>query len=222
MDKGILIEYESMLLGKKRTISPFFFSGPQEADERKALEIFRYAFTTYRKNWDVRTLRDCISLDLIQKLQLKPFMKFIQFPPELDSEKDLFYLVWRLYPKSIHINRTDLTINVYKNLLAKKIQRFPKEFFSGTNGVIRAEICLKYMIEQFLAEENVENIYQLFASLKIIPILRKYRLLTVSSDLFSCPLEYFHASLPKTQKDEILYHYYNFLNKYDQGEGEIK
>ena len=206
----LILEYENCLLGKSNNISLYYFGYDKRLNMNTALSIMRYAFETYLK-WDPVILRDHISQSLLDKLCLTPLMRFIIFPPELEPEQNLSYIVWKLYPNVINYEQNDLILNVYKSLLSGIIQRFPKEFFTGMDGLTRAELCLQYMLEQYVSITDIKELYQLMSSSRGNAILRKYKLLSVCEDSYLSPLDFLHSALPKTQKDDLWYSYYTFI-----------
>jgi len=94
-------EYEDVLVGKRKAFSGFYFSYGVNGNMRLALQIMKYAFETYLQ-WPADQLRDCLTMEILEKLKIKPLLRHIVFPPELDRKKDLFYIAWRLYPKTVH------------------------------------------------------------------------------------------------------------------------
>lgn len=208
----VIIEYENCLIGKNKTISQSFFPYDDYANEKIALRIMKYAFETYL-GWDPFALRDHLTKDILKKLKLTQLIRYISFPPELNSKKDFFYIIWKLYPQTINFSENDLILKVYKNLLSGKIQRFPKEFFTGIYGLERARLCLQYMIEEYIQVSSIEELYELFSSENIITLLEKYKLRSICEDSFLDPLEFLHYSLPEKQKSEFLYNFYIFMRK---------
>lgn len=207
--KSAIAEYEDTLLNKRKAVSNYYFSYEKTGNMRLALQIMQYAFDTYLK-WSPQELRDSLTLEIMERLKLKPFLRYIQFPPELNPRKDLFYIAWQLYPNTVHYSVKDLILRVYQNLLDKKIQKYPKEFFTGTDGLLRAQVCLQYMISQHLTFRSVREMYAYFASHDCEKVLRKYRLFTVCCDLFESPLEYLHTALPKEQQQIFWYRFFQF------------
>jgi hypothetical protein len=207
--RSAIAEYEDVLVGNKKNISTYYFSYNATGNMKMALQIMKYAFDTYL-HWSPSQLRDCLTFEVIERLKLTSLMRYIVFPVELDSEKDLFYIAWQLYPGTVHFSEKDLILRIYNNLLDKKLNKYPKKFFDGAYGTLRAQVCLRYMIEQFLPVKSVDELYELFASQKCIKSLRKYKLLFICQELFDSPMEYLHNALPKEQQNQFLYRFYEF------------
>lgn len=114
----------------------------------------------------------------------------------------------KLYPNTVHYSEKDLNLLVYQNLLDGKIQQYPKELFTGTDGLLRAQA--QYMIGQHPAFRTVRKMYGYSALPACDKILRKYRLLTICGGLFEPPLEYRHTTLPKGLHQICWYRPYRF------------
>lgn len=207
--QSAIAEYEDVLIGKRKAVAPYYFNYNSIGNMRLALQIMKYAFATYL-NWSPDQLRDCLTIEIIERLKLQSLLKFLEFPPELDSTKDLFYIAWLLYPSTVHFSEKDLILRVYKNLLDKKIQKYPKEFFSGRDGLTRAQVCLRFMIEQYLPTKSIDELYEYFATQKSVRVMRQNKLLVVCNDLFDTPVEFLHKSLHREQQNVFLYRYYDF------------
>lgn len=215
ISKDLMLEYGELLLGNRTTLPQSFFStNGSAANEQNALDLMRYAFETYLK-WTPFELCDWLTWDILILLKLKYVMKYIRFPPELDPDKDLYYIACRLYPQTLRFSESDLTLAVYKKMLAGEIRKYPKEFFSGIEGMRRAGVCLAYAIEQFLPVDNVYDLYEAFSKPSINQFLRKRKLMSVCSDLFGYPLDFLHAALPNQQKQPAMYFYCQFLSDLD-------
>lgn len=223
--KSAIAEYEDTLVGKRKAISTFYFSYGENGNMKLALQIMKYAFETYLK-WEPPVLRDYLTNEVLERMKLKSLMRYIVFPPELNAKEDLFYIAWLIYPETIHYGKKDLALRVYIKLLNKEIQKFPKEFFTGSEGITRTQICLRYMIEHYLHFTSVRELYEFFSTDECIKTLRKYKLLTICRDLYDTPVEYLHSSLSNDQKDIFWYRYFDFryrhhlLDEHQMEEGE--
>ena len=155
--KEAIYEYDELMIGNRRSISPDFFSFGDSANETMALGIMKYAFETYLR-WDPIDLRDRIDTELLKSLRLLPLLRYIRFSEELDPNTDLFYIVWKIYPWTVNYSYEERVFRVYRNVLKGKICRFPKEFFSGTEGETRAKLCFRYMLEHIMPFPSVNEI----------------------------------------------------------------
>ena len=118
MDSKIAIihEYNEVLIGRKALVPAFFFGQSDREAETTALIIFKYAFDTYL-GWTPEQLRENLTYEIIEKLKLKQALKYIQYPPEFDKKKDMFYVVWRLYPHTANITLNEQVLKVYRMVL---------------------------------------------------------------------------------------------------------
>ena len=210
MDVLLRTKYEQMLIGNSPSNPYDYFPYTAEVNMKMALDVFRYAFEQFLR-WTPLEVRDYINMDILDKLKLTFFLRYIQFPVELDPGRDLFYLAWLMYPQTIHMSETDLILNVYKGVLDRSLKKYPKEFFTGNSGYVRAMVCLKYALENGRQFENLEELYAYYASPDVWKFLKEAKLDAVCKDLFRTPVEYLHECLSDAQRDEFLYHYYTFL-----------
>jgi len=210
--RSAIAEYEDVLIGKRKAIASYYFSYGPNGNMKLALQIMHYSFNTYLR-WNAEQLRDYLTLEVLERLKLRSLLRHIQFPPELDRKQDLFFIAWQLYPKTVHFTEQDLILRVYKDILSGKLQKYPKEFFTGRYGLLRARVCLRYMIEQYLQFGSIPELYEYFASVQCQRTLRLHKLLVICRDLFDSPVEYLHQTLPRVQQDIFLYRFYDFQNR---------
>ena len=219
-DRELQIEYENIILGKKRNYSSAIFGSPnKEINQKNAICIMKYAFESFL-NWSPEDVKRLINPKIIRLMKLENVIKYIQFPGELNPKTDLFYIAHLMYPNIIHYNSREITLKVYKDILNKKIYRFPKDFFEDDEGVNRARLCFRYMVQNYFHFHNLEEMYEYFASSKGKKALKEYQLLSVCDVLYSHPLDYMHDSLIEEQQDEFLYNYLKFEIEY--GKAELK
>lgn len=206
---AVEFEYNEVLVGRKSLIPIFFFGQSDMEAEIVALKIFRYAFDKYL-GWSPEELRDNLNMEIIENLKLTQVLRYIEFPPEFDSKKDLFYVVWKLYPETANISLTEQVLRIYDKVLSKKMAKFPKEYFNGNEGRIKACICLNYMVNEFMTFDSIEELYAIFASSEISKIFQEYRMTALCRSLFVNPVDFLHTMLPDNQKIDFLYYFYSF------------
>lgn len=204
IDRSLILEYEELLIGNRRTLNQEFFVYGEYTNELMALEIMKYAFSTYLR-WSEYELRDRISLKLLKMLKLDGLLRLIRFPPELNPQKDYFYIVWRLYPNTVNYSYEERVYRVYKDVLEGNIAKFPKEYFSGADGRNRAILCFRYALEHISPFNSVREMYAHFGSAAGGKTLKQAKLFVVGGDLFGTPLDYLHASLPLQQRNRLMY-----------------
>jgi hypothetical protein len=196
-------EYDDILLGNKNSGSTLLMS--RRHGNKVTDDILRYVFEYYlgMTHTDVR---DRLTLDILKSLKLMPFVKRIPCPEELDENKDLFYIAYRLYPETRTANAADLVKKVYFEVVDGKRDKYPRLFFDSAGGWARAKICLLAMIGEYLPFSDIGELYAFFADeRKAVETLGKRKLLTPLRDMFETPLEYLHESLPERQKSEYRY-----------------
>lgn len=206
----LMFEYDLILVGKKNSFSPFFFNYNNEHNQIAALFIFQYAIEKYLK-WTAEEARVYFTYEVAKLMKLDGIIRYIQFPAELDPKVDLFYIIHLIYPKKVKYDKKDLILRTYKEVLSGRLYKFPKEYLSGSMGVIRACVCFQYMVTQYLPFNNIEEMYKFFSSTNGIKALKKYRLYAICTDIFDYPIDYLHEALNSKQKNEFYYHYYKFM-----------
>lgn len=225
--KDIVMEYESILLGKRKQFSSYYFSGYPERDSDIALEAFRYLFDKILC-WDIPTLKRNLSLKLLKAYKLDKYLMtkvIFKYQPnhkprlvdgEL-TEPDIDELISMVYKDSYKIDIRGNTIKTYEDVLNGKIAKFPKGFFGGGwLGKTKACVCLQHALNLMQSFSTVEDMYRLFSDKNIYSVLKRWKLDLICKSLYLTPIDYLHNALPDSMKDEQLYMQYgdiyrNFL-----------
>ena len=210
--KELIYEYESVLTGKQKTFTPYFFCYSETLNEKRALEVFRYAFDTYLR-WTPEQLHTGLTIEILALLKLNLLLKYIIYPPEADRKKDVYPVVAKLYPGRFNESIRDTVCRVYNRILSGERDKFPKEFFDGNEGMYKAILCFQFMLNRMPPFTSTKEMYKSFTGPSGSNILRKYKLYAVSSGMFEYPLDFLHASLPDTMKSDFYYHFYRFTMK---------
>jgi len=205
--ESIINDYEEALMNNRKGVPVAYFQSTKEQNERKALVVFKYAIE-YILGYDPIAARDKLDYETLEKLKLAELLNYINFPPEIDPKKDIFYIAWRLYPFTVNLTEREKVIRVYKQLLDGSRKTYPHNFFSGYSGKTRAKLCLQYLIEQKINPSSVDELYNMFASPNGNKILVSNKLKIYTR--YGTPLEFLHDSLPKGDKNNALYHFYQF------------
>ncbi|RHB42220.1 hypothetical protein DW886_17020 [Enterocloster aldenensis] len=222
MDKQVLLyEYEQILLGNKTGFAPYYFKYGDDTSQNYALYIIKFAVETYL-GWDPWDFKNHYNQEISKQLKLEPLMKYIDYPPELDKTKDYYYLAALIYPEIINIDIKELVLRTYKDVLDGKLCKFPKEYLSGTKGMMRASICLQYMLSQNYTFSSIKAMYKFFSEPAGSRALKKFRLSNICNEIYEHPLDYLHESLPKGQQDEYWYHFFRFKVFYSAQLKQIK
>ena len=205
---GYVQEYNNIMLDKQKR-----FTNHSALNQDVVLEIMRYAFDYYL-NWDPYDVRDNLNAEILDKLKLTRFMKYVEFPYELEKTRDFFYIAHLCYPNVIKYSIRDAVLRVYRKVLSGEEKGFFKNFFSDEFAEARAEICLQEMISKTMSFKSVRDMYKQFSEPEILKKLNNAMLLRPCQQLFITPLDYLHESLPDKWKNDFWYHYYQFEGLY--------
>ena len=209
--RELIREYEEILVGRRKRISTFYINGNVMPLEDVAITIFRYVFDELLK-WKPETAIEYFTEAIAKQLMLEPYIKMIKFPNDIDST-DLWYIVYKTYPKDIPIDIRSLTIRTYTYVLEGKKKRFPTNFFSGINEKFKAAICLNHAVNCFLHFDNLNEYYKYFAEPTGKEFIRNHYLGKVCRECFSSALEYAHMALHPEQRNEMLFEFYKYMHK---------
>ena len=181
--------------------------GADVINERTALSVVQLAIEEFL-HWSPTEACKKFNLATVNTMKLKSVIDKIDVPDGIVTDNDYSYIIHKIYP-SVYINLTDLTINSYKAMLAKKNKRFfTTKTFSGSEGLQRAAICVHYLIgrcDGFF--KSVEDIYDFFAGLGGERFLDKNKLKYAAS-VYGSTTNLVHHALAKSQRDDFLMHYY--------------
>lgn len=208
---SLLMEYELMMLGNQSSYNVSKKGDKPEKAEQNALLLLHYVFDDIL-GWTPEMVRDYLTNDLIDWLGLRRAIRKINFPPELDPAKDLFFVASVLYPKQIHYSKKELTLQVYEKLMTGKLRKYPKNFFSQAEGLTNLKICFAYAVSQKLCAYTTRDIYMFFTNpQKTDKFLKDANLNHVIYKYYEHAIEIFHDSLPESKKSELYYQYGQFI-----------
>lgn len=207
---GVLNEYEEVLIGQKKQISPNYFSMDKAGNERVAITVIRYALETLL-GWSVQDAIRMFRPEYIGFMHLDQAVQNINFPCDVPHD-DTEYILYLLYPKRVDYNVKKYTIRIYESVL-KGESRYPKDYMYGWIGMLRAKICLQYALNKDKVFKSVDGLYRFFASKEGRRYLKKAKLHQLYTSFFDTPLDFMHNSMPRAIKNEFLYHNYKFLQR---------
>lgn len=207
----VIYEYEQTLLEKKKNIDSEIFCYNDYGNEKLVIQIFKYAIENIM-HWTPKEAYYGLNDKIVSLLKLKHLAKYIQFPPEFDSDKDYFFIVSKIYPNSIKVNIKERTLIMYQQLLSEELKKFPKRFLEGRDGEMRAAFCLKYAIQNYGTFESVKDLYRAFSGPEGVEFLKKVKLYLPCTTLFDFPIDFLHASFPESERinNEFIYEMYRF------------
>jgi hypothetical protein len=218
-DQDVFYEYERVLLGKRKNYASEIFSGSSAAGKEEiALHFFRCVMEKYF-GWTPEEAYHRLNKEIMEKMKLMPLVRFIRFPPEFDPMNDCFYIVAKAYPNKFTVDEIKQTRIVYDRILNGKISRFPKGFFEGRGGYMRALFCLQYAIKEFTAFKTPEEMYKYFA-IHGVEFLRTYKLWEAYKMNFGMdyPVTYLNECMNTYSKYDysFLYAKYRVLAAYNE------
>lgn len=215
LDLEVIAEYEKVLTGVRKAIDPFYFAHKSpEVNEQTTLMLIRYVCETYLQ-WSPQKIRISLTTDILKKWHLFYLMRHIRFRPEVDPMQDTGYIACLLYPDLIKVDDRAVCIAVYERLLSGEIKKFPKDFFSGREGMNRVSYCLKYAIDNYTNFTSVQDMYHFFGTNECTKSLREWRLATHIKELYDSPVTAFHRITSGEQEDPFLFNVYRFWQVYN-------
>lgn len=201
-----LREYDDVLMGRRKTYSSALMAKEQGAV--MCAELLRDIFKYYLK-WSPIEIRDKLTPEVVAQMKIQPLIKRIPCPPEVDAQKELYYVAWYLYPETRNVKEPELIIKLYTDIINGKVKKFPSGYFDGNAGYLRARILFLTMVREFLPPfTSLDGLYGFFASSEGKKCINHYKLTIPLRELYGSALAYLHDALPWAQKSEILYEKY--------------
>lgn len=213
--QGLLNEYDEILLGKRKKFSSMYFGFPDKTNETMALSVIKYAIERYLK-WTPKEAYNMLNKKVLKQLNLTSLLSYIEFPVELKKSTDIWYVVHKIYPHLFPLSKRRLITTLMSRIISGELNKIPSDYFFCEDGELRACVCLQYVLENFFLFKTIDDMYKFFANNKEVhKILVQYRLRNVYTLFYDSPLEFLHIALPEDQKNEFLYQYYSFTNKFN-------
>lgn len=216
MRKEMIMAYDELMIGLTDRLPITFFSNTNsDASHAAAIDLFRYAFDHYL-HWSPKEIRDYLTFDVINDLKLMPVFRYIKFPDGFIPENSLFYIAWLAYPETINARIQDVELAVYHKYLNKEIKKLPALYFTGERGIQRACNCLIDRLNYYQPFSSTDSfyVYEFFVSPGCIQFLGKSRLIKIVIGLNATPLEYYYRSLIPSQRDPVMFSFFDFLLQY--------
>lgn len=202
-----LKEYDDILMGKRRKYSLSVMMRDINGDV--CAELLRNIFRRYM-NWSPVDIREKLTIEIINNLKITPLIARIPCPPEINSQNELYYIAWHLYPETKNVSDAELVVKLYQDIMSGRIKKFPGSYFEGNEGFLRAKILFMCMIREYIPIfHSNEELYAFFSSPEGRRAIIKYKLSIPLRDLYANPLDYLHDALPQDQKSEELYKFYS-------------
>ncbi len=204
---GIISEYEDIILGKRKTLSYWYFNNNKEHDEEIALAVFKYAFEKLL-HWTPQMIYECNDMDIIVQMHLSHLYKYKIKPVHLETNDNLTFFQFiakKLYPDVFGEDIRQETLNIYIAVLDGRSEKIPKNMFDGSNGLLKLAICLQYLLSEKLKYKTIEEMYSAFSMPDINNTLSEYKILIPFQRYFETPIDFLHFALPSKYKNRAYY-----------------
>ena len=210
----------------------FKLNGAKVEKEQTVLEIIRYAIGELL-GWTPQYAMTHLTYQVVEKMQLDRLMQYIDFPDGMSPKTDIEYVLSLAYPE-LPFDLKMHTHKLHEQVMSGQIKKYPTHFFRGHLGYQRANILLREMIASQYPNASADELYRLFASKKIMSVLRKQKLdkpCTSSKkgaqQIYETPLDYLHYALPEDgstdadaanlpKRDPFLYAFLQFRIAYSE------
>lgn len=205
------------------------FKGSPAESELELNFIVRYVVLKMLR-WDPKYAANNLTDEILEITCLKKAIRAAGMNPKKDLEK----IIHNAFPNEIHFDFRQDTIKKfcraaklgpYKNDTGT--YKSPKDFYSGKEGIDRANICISFLVDLYLSDMTIRERYAFFADTKMaLKWLRKYHLDVAIRSLYlnvpDAPLEYYHYSLKTYERDDFLYNLYHFNIVYNMMFPEVE
>lgn len=191
-----------------RTFHPDEMFSKRTTPEYFARRI-REIVAAYRPEWTPEDLRDRLTPELATEMGLWPLIKRLPCPDELNPKKDLYFIAWALYPKTRNIEEIDLVKRLFYEIVNGKRQFFPKKYFYGPKGLLRARMFFKLFMNRFAIPQFdlscLTDAYEVFVSREIYRLIERCHLTAFVKEHFGIPLNFLQKCLDKDANDAAYY-----------------
>ena len=222
MNISIRLDYENTLLGHQTTYKIAKKDADKGEINDRILSLLHYVFDELLE-WSPTMVRDYLNWKVIEWLHLTPVVNKIEFPPELDSKTDLFYIASLMYPKEITYRKKDFTLQVYEKVMSGDLIKYPKGFFSSAAGIENLQICFRYAVRQKLFNKSLKELYLFFSDCQLArKFINDANLKLPYSKHYDSPLDLLHESLQGNEKSEFYYHYAKFKSSVKTAKENMK
>ena len=221
-ERFAIIQYESKLLKGHKKATANTYVGDAATRNRVALAVFRHVIEDILQ-WSPDVAFANMSMQLIKDLKLNNEWNNLDLPREIRQFSTAKYVVAMLYPRKFMplFSTESLAIQVYRSCLEQRKGIFPKNYFLDENGRLKAQVCLRYMLNNYAVYNSIEKIYEEFANTEVVKkLLKNYGLDLPARTLYDTPLDYLHESLSMQQRSHLFYNFYRFKDNMRKYEAE--
>ena len=212
----LIFDYENLLLGRAQRFTEGLITDEEtlESRRKKAGFIWRYAITYYLK-WTPLEAVHYLTADIVEKLMLNRLYKKMEIDPERMIFDDYRFVLQYAFPGEVKYDIGLEAFEVYQRCFrtgrwrnSTEEYKLPKKFFYGPEGEQRANAILNNLVSLYLGDKTTEELYDKFSRK---PSARKWlREKNLGEPLMQIydnePLEFFHAAMDETHKDDLFYY----------------
>lgn len=203
---GIISEYEEILEGTRQVFSVNYLRNGTSPEAVR--DLLQFVFIEVL-GWSPSMIHDYISPELIQMLKLESIVKKVDFPPELDRTKDLYYISTICYGSkdTAGPSKKERILTQYHRVLDGELTKYPKGFWLTPDNEFYMQTCLLDAINREIAVSSIDELYYYFADrTKAASFLESQKLMAPCRDFFDGdPLKMLHALLPEEDRSEACY-----------------
>ena len=206
---ALYLDYEDVLIGRNKDISPVYFHGqkPIDFNEKLAVKLFRYAIEELL-GWSREETIKKFDRYMIRQMRLTKLNKYIRWPAEI-TEGDPAYILHLLYPDDVHFDRRKLVEDLFLRVMDGEMS-FPREYFAGTEGFWKYCICFRYLVTHYRTFPSIDALYRFFLSEQGNQFLDIHRLKTPRDILSIDICDVIHSVTTQERGSDLYYGYYKF------------
>lgn len=168
--------YEKILNKEIKTFSPYFFDTRYR--KRRIVELVKYLVEDKLEMTPEIALKE-LDYKTLKKYKLDCLLKYVKKPIENDKD-DITHLLYFCFKELKEPSAEELTIKLYKKVLAGELKNFPKNYFlDGPRGEERASYCVKYLCFEVL-ELELKDIPKTLT----VEILKEHKLKIILSVIY--------------------------------------
>lgn len=227
MDNNIALNiYENSLLGKERFVLKKERSDREDKNKaydtrpENAAFIIRYVITELL-GWTAHDAVLYMTPLLAEKFNLPAVIAYLDIGKNISYKKNMPEIIRYCFKEDTKSWSDKNILDVYKMVMNKEISRFPTGIFSGPDGGRKLSVLLLHYIASNIPSSDISYLYEYFGNKQLAnKILRKAHLYYAYRELYSTPLEFFHNSLGEDERNEMLYHFYKYMDKYQTIESQ--
>lgn len=158
--------------------------------------ICRYACEYYLR-WGPKQIARKLNLQFLRMMKLDNLVKKITFPSEISAPEKRTYLFTLMYPEIFGpYHKEFFVITFYRAVLSGERQKFPRSFFSGSQGADQnARICLMYALSTYAGCRTAAECIEFMTSPLAPSFLKKAKLYYVMKRKYQTPPAYVRDAL---------------------------